>query len=311
MAWVRADTPQDAVFAHWWDYGYWVQTLGERATMLDGGNSIVYWNYLMGRYALTGTDDKQAIDLLYAHNVTHYLIDSTDIGKYSAFSSIGSDANYDRRSFISTLVMNDAQTQEKKSSTIFVYSGGFGLDGDIIYELNGSRIFLPEGQAGLAGVLIERDSSGVLVQNPIGVFIYQSKQYNIPFRYAHDKGRLIDFGTGYGAGVFLMPRVVTSQTSTQLQQDGAMLYLSPKTVMSQVARLYLYGENNPYFKLAHVEDDFVVAELKKQNSSIGDFVYYGGFRGPIKIWSVSYPSGEKVNPEYLRTTYPDVALTRL
>ena len=27
MGWVRENTPQDAVFGHWWDYGYWVQTL--------------------------------------------------------------------------------------------------------------------------------------------------------------------------------------------------------------------------------------------------------------------------------------------
>ena len=35
MSWVRESTPQDAVFAHWWDYGYWVQTGGGRATVTD------------------------------------------------------------------------------------------------------------------------------------------------------------------------------------------------------------------------------------------------------------------------------------
>ncbi len=32
MKWVREETPKDAVFGHWWDYGYWVQSIGERAT---------------------------------------------------------------------------------------------------------------------------------------------------------------------------------------------------------------------------------------------------------------------------------------
>ena len=36
MSWVRANTPESAVFAHWWDYGYWLQSIGERATILDG-----------------------------------------------------------------------------------------------------------------------------------------------------------------------------------------------------------------------------------------------------------------------------------
>ena len=81
MGWVRDETHEDAVFAHWWDYGYWVQSIGERATVLDGSNSIVYWNYLMGRFVLTGDNQKDALEFLYSHNATHLLIDSSDIGK--------------------------------------------------------------------------------------------------------------------------------------------------------------------------------------------------------------------------------------
>ena len=33
--WVRENTPPDAVVASWWDYGYWTQTLGERASIAD------------------------------------------------------------------------------------------------------------------------------------------------------------------------------------------------------------------------------------------------------------------------------------
>ena len=28
MNWVKENTPENSVFAHWWDYGYWVQTIG-------------------------------------------------------------------------------------------------------------------------------------------------------------------------------------------------------------------------------------------------------------------------------------------
>ena len=64
MAWVRENTPIDSVFAHWWDYGYWIQSIGERSTILDGGNAIVYWDYLMGRYVLTEPDEKKALEIL-------------------------------------------------------------------------------------------------------------------------------------------------------------------------------------------------------------------------------------------------------
>jgi len=39
MEWIKTNTPEDAVIASWWDYGYWIQTKAERATLAD--NSTV------------------------------------------------------------------------------------------------------------------------------------------------------------------------------------------------------------------------------------------------------------------------------
>ena len=39
MEWLKNNTSEDAVIAAWWDYGYWIQTMGERATLAD--NSTV------------------------------------------------------------------------------------------------------------------------------------------------------------------------------------------------------------------------------------------------------------------------------
>ncbi len=35
LEWIRANTPEDAVIASWWDYGYWISTVGERASIAD------------------------------------------------------------------------------------------------------------------------------------------------------------------------------------------------------------------------------------------------------------------------------------
>jgi len=35
LNWIKNNTPEDAVFASWWDYGYWISTMGERATLAD------------------------------------------------------------------------------------------------------------------------------------------------------------------------------------------------------------------------------------------------------------------------------------
>ena len=40
MQWLRENTPKDAVIASWWDYGYWISTLGERTTLADNATLI-------------------------------------------------------------------------------------------------------------------------------------------------------------------------------------------------------------------------------------------------------------------------------
>jgi len=317
MDWVRNNTPEDAVFGHWWDYGYWVQSIGKRATVLDGGNAIAYWNHLMGRHALTGTDNLKALEFLYAHNTTHFLIDSTDIGKYGAFSSIGSDANYDRSSQITSMLRDKSQSKETKNGFVYVYSGGILLDQDIVYDLNGTSIFLPAGKAGIIGVLLEIDSDNKIISAPIGLFVYpdkyQNNQIQIPLRYAYD-GEFTDFGTGVESGVFVYATITQGESGAGYDKIGSILYLSQRTVKSQLARLYLYNEDNKYFKLVHTEDDFIIADLKKSNNLDDEFIYIdsaGGFRGPIKIWEINYPSDIQFNSDYLKTEYPkDILIVR-
>ena len=49
----------------------------------------------------------------------------------------------------------------------------------------------------------------------------------------------------------------------------------------------------------HKEDDQVVKSLKAQGVPLGDFIYYQGFRGPIKIWNVTdIPEGIKIVDEF-------------
>ena len=37
--WIKNNTPPDAVVGSWWDYGYWTQTLGERASIADNATT--------------------------------------------------------------------------------------------------------------------------------------------------------------------------------------------------------------------------------------------------------------------------------
>ncbi len=304
MEWVRDNTPTTAVFAHWWDYGYWVQTIGERATILDGGNAIGYWNYFMGRNVLTGTNEKDALDFLYAHNATNLLIDSTDIGKYGAFSSIGSDENYDRYSWIPTIFLDDQQTKETSNETDYVYQVGTVLDQDLIVQNNGQQVLLPAEKAVVAVIMVSVDNSGNMLQPRI-FFMYNNQQYVMPLRYIYSDGKLYDFNSGFDAGIYIFPRIDTSSDGKMSAvKNGAAFYLSERTINSELVKLYLFGENSNYFKLVHTEDSIFVDSLNTQGASLGNFVYYQGLQGPIKIWQISYPANQKLNETYLNTDYP-------
>lgn len=307
MSWVRENTSVDAIFAHWWDYGYWVQSIGERATILDGGNAIGYWNYFMGRNVLTGTNERGALDFLYTHNGTHLLIDSTDIGKYGAFSSIGSDANYDRYSWIQTILRDDTQTTETNNATFYLYQAGSILDEDVILHEGNEEILLPKNKAYVGAIITQQKTNGEILQPKI-VFIYNNKQYSESLRYIYTKDKLYDFNSGIEAGIFVFPEIeVTASGGVNLVQDGAALYLSRRVINSQLAKLYLFNKNSNYFKLVHSEDNLIISDLKKQGMNLDEFVYYapaGGLLGPIKIWEISYPNDIKLNQSYLDTDYP-------
>jgi len=303
MDWVRENTSENAVFAHWWDYGYWLQSLGERATILDGGNAITYWNHLMGRHVLTGTNDEDALEFLYSHNATHLLIDSSEIGKYTAYSSIGADENYDRFSWISSFTLDDRQTLETANTTKYIYSGGTSTDEDIIWvDENGKEVLLPGKKTGVGAILVEVGSDGKISQ-PVGLFFYNNQRYEIPLKNIFISGNFIEFENGLDAGVFIYPAVNQANGEFNINQIGAAFYLSPRTVHSGIARWYLYGEESEHIKLAHVEPNAIVESLKSQGAITNDFVFYQGFQGPIKIWEISYPDNIIFNPDFLVKDY--------
>jgi len=42
MEWIKNNTPEDAVIGAWWDYGYWIQTKADRASLADN-STVIDW----------------------------------------------------------------------------------------------------------------------------------------------------------------------------------------------------------------------------------------------------------------------------
>ena len=73
MLWVKENTPEDAVIASWWDYGYWITTLSERTTLADNA-TLIDWQIKKLAYTLI-TPPENSWNILssdYTRDVSDY-----------------------------------------------------------------------------------------------------------------------------------------------------------------------------------------------------------------------------------------------
>ncbi len=313
MAWARNSTNSNDLFIHWWDYGYFIQTLASRPTVTDGGHAGggVSTDHFIGRYVLTTPNPITAFSLMKTWNVSYLLIDPTELGKYGAYSKIGGDINNDRYSAPSAVVADAKQTTETASGIKKIYTGSTFVDEDINY--NGT--FLPGpvyNEYGIAsyksyflGIIMEYATANQTIQfkQPTGVFMYNNKQYQLPLRYIYLDGKIIDFKIGLNSTFIIIPSLIQSSTGSVSSDNlGAGIYLSKKVSEGLFAQLYLMNDVNkqyPTIKIAHSEDDDVVKALKAQGMNLGEFIYFNGLRSPLKIWKVEYPLGVATHREFL------------
>lgn len=328
MDWAKRETPSNSVFAAWWDYGYWIQTLGQRTTILDPGNAVAYWNHLMGRHVFTSTNEREALEFLYAHNVSYLIMDSSDLSHYPAISFIGSDSNYDRGTYIPIFTRQYQEEEDllqyekeiyfreyeeempEKNESILLYGGEKILSEDIIYEINGTRIFLPADKTFLVGIKVETNLSNSISKQPKGIFIYQNEQYMLPIRYASQGEEIIDFGKGLESTIYLVTEMsLPSGNEVILNFNGVLIYLDRKVTNSNFAKLYLFNKQSPYFTMVHSEQSLIVSEIKELapdfDKEIVFFSNSGDILGPIKIWQITYPENIEFKEAYVSTKYPE------
>ena len=61
MNWLKENTPKDSVVASWWDYGYWITTLGERKSIADNATLIDWRIKQMAQVFLSSPDESWKI----------------------------------------------------------------------------------------------------------------------------------------------------------------------------------------------------------------------------------------------------------
>jgi asparagine N-glycosylation enzyme membrane subunit Stt3 len=289
MAWVRESTNPGDIFVHWWDYGYWMQTIGQRPTVTDGAHVISFWDHTTARYLMTAENEETTLKLLKAHNVSYVLLDSTDVGKYGAFASIGSDeTGEDRLGYIPTFIMDEKQNQELKNETIYVYSGGFALDQDFFWN----NQLLPKNQAVIYGFLVHLAQNKII--NVEAVVYYNKVQYRIPINYYYENNKKVKVNSnGLNAILYFVPTL----TQKGLSLLGSTLFLSEKTSNSQFVRMYLLNETQ--LQLVHSQNYDLMNQINAAYGTNIEFLVANQLYGPIKIFKSPDLSNVEYHPEYL------------
>jgi dolichyl-diphosphooligosaccharide--protein glycosyltransferase len=84
VTWIRENTPPGSVILAWWDYGYWITTLGDRPTLIDNATINTTQVALVGRALIS--NDTVALPIMKRFNVSYVVVFSTlSQSKYIGF----------------------------------------------------------------------------------------------------------------------------------------------------------------------------------------------------------------------------------
>ena len=274
MDWIRENTPEGSVISHWWDYGYWTQTIGNRPSISDGGKpGGQFFIYTLARYGMTGDNVKESMEYFAAHEVDYLLYSGEELGKYGAFATLGSDKYNDRLSVIGIFALQGQD--ESRDGQKLVYSGNWPIDSPII---EGKRV-IPAGAGQINKVELYSDTSGEIIRAPVVTVVANGfeKTYEVPCLVSDGFDAVFETESEIIDGCI---RLIPGVQGEYQNPIAGMLFMSEKVKDGLFARLYINGEQLPEF-------------TQTFSSNVPIMLYNGQLVGPVKIWRLNYPDNLK------------------
>jgi len=75
LNWMKDNLADDAVVVSWWDYGYWIEAIGEQTTLADGATTNRSQIGYIGRIMML--NQTESLPLLEAYDATHIVVFNT------------------------------------------------------------------------------------------------------------------------------------------------------------------------------------------------------------------------------------------
>ena len=207
---LKTETPVDSVILSWWDYGYWFETSGERASVADGGNEKggeINPILANGFISENLSDLKEVIEYFPADYV---VVDYTLIDKFSAMSKIG----HGGEKVNSFIPLTLAKSVPKGNTTIMAYQLGTnsiyvpvtqegGIAGDI-------KFVTPQGTAHIKGLCTANGFVDLKPEEPIYDACLMFTPFGVYLPYPEMEAGLSNFAKLYlfdGVGVPFLEKV--------------------------------------------------------------------------------------------------------
>ena len=272
LTWLRQNTATDAVIAASWEYGSWIDLLGERATIVDEQQQP-FWTYLMDRLVLTGSDPLQALSFLKTRQADYLLMTRRDIDLLPVIA-MRSGSTASGVMHLATFAEQIA-VEEVPNGPTYMYrylisrpfnSGGESLTfGGATYtpgDWRVARVFLSGNEAGdTLHALVELDIQGEVYRAPPQEVVLGAQTFQAPPR----------------DGVPLTLAIYAPSEDPMSWQVFCVSANARKTLLS---RLFLFGELADTFERVYPPP--------------GPDADFG-----VQIWRVHYPAEVRTDPLYL------------
>ncbi len=286
LVWIRNNTPVNSSLISWWDYGYWEEAIANRTAVADGANAYGYQS-MIAKYLFTADSPYiYASYLNFIHRPNYFIISGSEVPKFTAITTIASNANKPIYLFplpLYTLTYNSNHLGENHTNASYPYLIVLGGPQGIVplqeaFNYNGLK-FSPSSSY-IYEVLVPWNGSKSANGEAIGLgqpfgMIYNSATQQVygplPFDYVCNYGQGCEntSSSGIPGAIELLnpPTLAVAQIATgaksndgivttilNLSQYGnvfSAIYVPNDTMNTLFAKLYLFGENVPGFKLVY------------------------------------------------------------
>ena len=145
MNWIKENTPEDAVIASWWDYGYWITALSERTTITDNATLIDWQIKKMGYTLITNPENSwHILHSDYTTDISTYLGDD-NIVNFGGTLAKDFDNEYLKENGESCKQIFKAEAQNLGISEQSCNPIAKGMDADyILIYLAGERFYIQD-----------------------------------------------------------------------------------------------------------------------------------------------------------------------